>query len=187
MSTTAPPLGCQLSSARLRLVPISDQEVALLVRLWDEAAIARYLWDDQMMTPERASAVVRASDRDFRSFGYGVWSLYELNGEALAGICGLRRVHERDWVEVLFSLRQRYRGQGLATEAAFAVLEHAFSVLGLERVVAIVDPANVPSVRVLSAVQMSFFAKDGSRVYWSVTPAEFFAASIRPPPPVQAT
>jgi RimJ/RimL family protein N-acetyltransferase len=40
-------------------------------------------------------------------------------------------------------------GRGLATEAARAVLEHAFGPLKIERVVAVVKPENRASQRVL--------------------------------------
>lgn len=38
-------------------------------------------------------------------------------------------------------------GEGYATEAAGAVLEHVFGTLGWETVVSYIDPANAPSIR----------------------------------------
>ena len=49
-----------------------------------------------------------------------------------------------------------FHGLGFATEAAAATLDHARSVLGFERVAAIVSPANVESIRVLERLGMSF-------------------------------
>ena len=44
-------------------------------------------------------------------------------------------------------------GRGLATEAGRAVVDHAFDVLGLNRLEADVDPRNVSSARVLERLR----------------------------------
>jgi [ribosomal protein S5]-alanine N-acetyltransferase len=49
--------------------------------------------------------------------------------------------------------RERW-GQGIASEAAAAVTEYAFSEMGMEKVCARVDPRNVASVRVLEKLGM---------------------------------
>jgi ribosomal-protein-alanine N-acetyltransferase len=101
------------------------------------------------------------------------------------GMCGLRQVAGHPYVEILFSLRQRYWGKGLGTEAVFAVLDYAFRKLRLDRIVALVDAENTALVRLVRHAGMAFFTKDGARTYWDVTEARFNAASRRPPPPTE--
>jgi RimJ/RimL family protein N-acetyltransferase len=100
-------------------------------------------------------------------------------------MCGLRQVEQRPWVEILFSLRQRYWGRGLGTEAVFAVLEYAFQKGDLERIVAVVDPNNPAVERLARHAGMSFFLQDGARRYWEATRERFLAISERPPPPTE--
>lgn len=45
--------------------------------------------------------------------------------------------------------RPAHQGRGYATEAALALLAHAFGTLGLHRIVATCQPQNTPSVRVM--------------------------------------
>lgn len=55
-------------------------------------------------------------------------------------------------IEIGWRLRQRFWGQGLATEAARPVLTHAFEVLKLAEVIAEIDPDNLGSLRVAEKI-----------------------------------
>lgn len=175
--------GPRLRTERLLLEPIGDEHVAALVRHWGDEAVARYLWLERPVSIETVASIARTSNRDFRSKGYGIWALLPPDEEGLVGMCGLRQVEDRPWVEILFSLRQRHWGKGLGTEAVFAVLEYAFETLQLDRVVALVDERNEGLVRLLKRVNMAPFTKDAGNVYWEVVRARFLALSKRPPAP----
>lgn len=47
-------------------------------------------------------------------------------------------------------------GKGYATEAALALSEHGFRRLGLARVIALIDPTNAASARVVEKVGLRF-------------------------------
>ncbi|MCA1799492.1 MAG: GNAT family N-acetyltransferase, partial [Xanthomonadaceae bacterium] len=49
-----------------------------------------------------------------------------------------------------------YWGRGFATEAAEALVVHARDVMGLTRVVAVIDPLNTASIRVAEKIGMRF-------------------------------
>jgi [ribosomal protein S5]-alanine N-acetyltransferase len=63
------------------------------------------------------------------------------------------RVHRR--VELGYILRRDAWGRGLATEAAALALDFAFERLGANRVWAVCDPENAPSIGVLEKLGMS--------------------------------
>jgi RimJ/RimL family protein N-acetyltransferase len=56
---------------------------------------------------------------------------------------------EFDDPDIGFAFLKRYRENGYASESAKAVLAHGFEVLKLRRIIAIADPDNEPSVRLL--------------------------------------
>lgn len=58
-------------------------------------------------------------------------------------------------VEIGWRLTHAARGQGIATEAAQAVLEYGLAGLGLDRVVADIFPENLASVRVARRIGMT--------------------------------
>ncbi len=58
--------------------------------------------------------------------------------------------------ELGFRLAYSRRGHGIATEAALAMVAHATCLSNTQRIVAIVDPNNRQSVRVLQKVGMTY-------------------------------
>jgi [ribosomal protein S5]-alanine N-acetyltransferase len=177
------PIGVQLRTSRLVLVPIGDADVAALARHWGEAAVARYLWMEQPVTLDAVARVVTTSNRDFARSSYGIWSVRDPGDDSLMGMCGLRQVEDHDWVEILFSLRQRFWRQGLGSESVFAVLDHAFHTLKLPRVVALVDVGNSALLRIARRAGMSLFITEGERTYWETTREKYLSQSARPPAP----
>jgi RimJ/RimL family protein N-acetyltransferase len=92
----------------------------------------------------------------YERHGFGLW-LVEIKGStAAAGMCGLLKRDYLDEVDIGFAFLPRYRSKGYAFESAAAVMDYAWSVLGLKRVVAIADGDNAGSLRVLEKIGMSF-------------------------------
>jgi len=76
-------------------------------------------------------------------------------GRAFAGECGLRWLEDGSEVELSYGLYPQFRGRGLATEAARAVLDFGVEVLGIECIVALSRGDNVISHRVLEKLGMA--------------------------------
>ena len=55
-----------------------------------------------------------------------------------------------------YHVRVELQGNGYATEAAAACREHARQVLGLSRLIAIIDPDNKPSQQVAEKIGLRF-------------------------------
>ena len=68
----------------------------------------------------------------------------------LIGYCGffLQMVDDVEELEIGYRLHPDYWGRGLATEAARAVRDHAFTELEADRVISIIHPDNLRSQRV---------------------------------------
>ncbi|MGI8482068.1 MAG: GNAT family N-acetyltransferase [Chthoniobacterales bacterium] len=80
-----------------------------------------------------------------------------LSGQLL-GYCGffLQHVDEVDEIEIAYRLDPDFWGGGLATEAARAVRNHAFTDLALKRVISLIHPDNIASRRVAEKTDMTF-------------------------------
>ena len=77
----------------------------------------------------------------------------------LIGYCGLFQYPDIEGSrenEVSYRLLPQHWGNGYATEAARAIRDHAFSDLGIDRLVALIDPANVRSIRVAEKLGMVY-------------------------------
>lgn len=163
----------KLESVRLSLDPITPDDVAVLVRHWSEEAVRRYLWNDAVIDDDTVSEVVATSDSDFERHGYGIWALRTRDADALIGMCGLRGIRGQTFPELMYSLRPRFWGHGLAQEAATRVLTYAFEELAVERVLAAADPGNINSARVLKRLGMLPFDEIRGVPFASVTHARF--------------
>jgi ribosomal-protein-alanine N-acetyltransferase len=143
-----------LVTARLDLVPGTLADVPALWELWTDPDVRRYLWDDQVIPVERARALVADGVAAARASGLGLWTVRRRGAEEIVGFCGLLPNTSGE-VELLYGLAPACWGQGLATEAARAVLRHAFDDLRVACVVAATDPPNRASIRVLERLGMA--------------------------------
>jgi RimJ/RimL family protein N-acetyltransferase len=76
-------------------------------------------------------------------------------GEA-TGICGLIKRDTLEDVDIGYAFLPRYRGRGYALEASRAALAYGRDALGLRRIVAITDPDNDASARLLGRLGLEF-------------------------------
>jgi ribosomal-protein-alanine N-acetyltransferase len=144
-----------LTTARTTLRPLVADDVPALHALWTDPDVRKYLWDDTIITRERAAEVVAASDDDFAAHRFGLWAVHETATGDWIGFCGFRSSVAKD-VELLYGIWPRYWGQGLVTEAARALLAYAFLTLGVAEVSAATDVPNEASARVLKRLGMQF-------------------------------
>lgn len=80
------------------------------------------------------------------------------DADEFIGWCGPSciAVEETTEIQLGYLLDPEYWGQGIATEAAVAVREHAFAYLGVTRLIALIDSRNDRSKRVATKVGMSY-------------------------------
>ena len=86
--------------------------------------------------------------------GFGFWAVERRADAALMGMCGLVKRDTLAHVDIGYAFLPAFWGQGYAREAAAASLAYARDTLGLRRVLAITNPDNAASARVLEAIGM---------------------------------
>ena len=108
--------------------------------------------------PGRNESGVHGIGSSSREHGHGLWLLEHATTGEFVGDCGLtfQEVGGRMEVEIGYHVRRSLQGRGYATEAALAVRDFARDVLGLHRLVAIIDPGNAPSRRVAQRIGLTF-------------------------------
>ncbi len=143
-----------LETGRLSLRPCSMDDVDALHALWTDADVRRYLWDGAVIDRETAQEAVQSALEDWADYGVGLFCIRFRREPAIIGFCGLRRYPPDDEWELLYGLGPAHWGQGLAVEAARAVLDFAFSALPVHRIAGRTDPPNTASIRVLEKLGM---------------------------------
>jgi [ribosomal protein S5]-alanine N-acetyltransferase len=144
-----------LTTDRLVLRPIAADDVAALLRISNEPAVRRYLWDDEPVQEATIRDIVSESGTMFADEGIGLFAVRRRGRENLLGFCGFIRLEGMEEPELAYELTRDAWGQGYATEVARVCLRHAFETAGLERVIAGADSGNVASQRVIEKLGMS--------------------------------
>jgi RimJ/RimL family protein N-acetyltransferase len=145
-----------LHTERLILRPVTAGDRAALLAHWAAPDVRRFLFDGAMLSPAEITVAIQDSARDFGRAGYGLWLIHETQGTDLVGTTGLRPLEDIG-LEIFYSLAPGSWGQGYATEAARAVLDHALGPLGLPEVLAEVDEGNTASIAVIERLGMTPF------------------------------
>ena len=146
-----------LETERLSLRQLTGDDAAFVLELTNDPDWLRFIGDRGVCDLDDARAYVRDGPAaSYARHGFGLYLVELSDGCVPAGICGLLR---RDWLDdadLGFAFLPRFRGMGLAYEAARGTLEHSRGALGLSRIAAIVSPDNAGSIRLLEKLGMRF-------------------------------
>jgi len=160
-----------LHTERLTLRELSLADVPALAAILGDPEVMRFSVRGPL-SEQATTEFIEWSMRCYVADGFGPWAVIEVSSGLLAGFCALNReeVDRADEVEIGYRLAPAFWGRGLGTEAAMATLAHGFENLRLDSIIAIVQPANVASVRVINKVGFSDFVYSqyhrlGVRIY----------------------
>ena len=145
----------------------TDRLVVRLFRHSDVNAMNRVFGDPEVMrfgngvqTSEWVrNWLCRCLENYRQKSGIGPWAVIEKSSEEAIGYCGLfyfPNVCGQPETEIGYRLARSYWGRGYATETARAVLNYAFNILRLPRLISIIDPLNVRSIRVAEKLGMRY-------------------------------
>lgn len=151
-----------IETARLRLrhLRADDHDAAAMLELLNEPGFHRFIGDRGVRTLAQARDYLRKGPlASYAQHGHGMYAIERRSDGAWLGNAGLVRRDGLPHADIGYALLQRHTGQGYALEAARAVLEHARTRPGLERLCAIVAPGNARSVALLEALG---FRADGT-------------------------
>ena len=150
-----------LTSPRLHLRERSAAHLDALVEMVADPSVVRFLSDGKPRTAaQQRTQLIEHLERVYPP-GMGYWSVFATaEPDRFLGWVCLRPFPEYDEIEIGYCLAPGSRGLGYATEAGRACLDYGFSVLELDEIVAVVDPANDRSQSVIARLG---FIRDGVR------------------------
>ncbi|WP_433286386.1 GNAT family N-acetyltransferase [Pseudonocardia sp. CA-142604] len=137
-----------LTTPRLILREMTNADLDDMAALLGDPEVMRYY--PAPKSRDEAQAWIDWNQRLYCQRGFGLWAVIVRATSEFAGDCGLtpQRVDGAEEIEVGYHIRAGLQGNGYATEAATACRDFARDVLGLRRLIAIIDPANIPSQHV---------------------------------------
>jgi len=145
-----------LETERLILRELQPDDAPFMLELLNEPSYILNIADRGVRDLDGARRYLEDRWRaSYRQHGFGLWVVVERSSGMATGLCGLVRRDGLEDVDIGYAFLPAFWGRGYAIESALGVKAHARDVVGLTRLVAIVVPSNLPSVRVLERLGMS--------------------------------
>jgi RimJ/RimL family protein N-acetyltransferase len=146
-----------LETERLTLTRLSYDDCDFIVELLNEPEFRRFIGDKEVRSRDDAREYLRKGPiGSYECHGYGMFLVRNKSDNAPMGMCGLVKREAFDTPDIGFAFLRRYWAKGYAVEAAIAVLEYGKNILQLPRIIAIVDPDNEASIRLVEKLGMTF-------------------------------
>jgi ribosomal-protein-alanine N-acetyltransferase len=146
-----------LETGRLRLREFSADDSQFIIELLNEPSFIRNIGDRNVHNTEDAHRYLQNGPlASYAKNGFGLYAVILKETSELIGMCGLIKRDQLQDVDIGYAFLPRFWSKGYALEAVSAVKSHGRDVVGLKRLVAIVDPGNDPSIRVLEKIGMKF-------------------------------
>jgi ribosomal-protein-alanine N-acetyltransferase len=137
-----------LRTRRLGFRPWTEADLDLAVGLWGDEDVTHFIGGPFSIDQIRERLAREMAN--LHTYRVQYWPIFLLDRGEFVGCCGLRPYgDERSVYEIGFHLRRAYWGQGLAVEAAWAVMGYAFDQLETTELSAGHHPANMASRRVV--------------------------------------
>ena len=144
-----------LVTERLLVRPMEPSDEDALHEVWSHPDVLASLGHAGPWPRAASSDRLRTKMAHQERHGFAVWAVVERDSGRLVGETGLQLLEGGPDVEVGWRVHPDLQGRGYATEAAGAAIAAGFARLGLERIVAVVEPGNAASRRVTEKLGMT--------------------------------
>jgi len=146
-----------LETERLRLRQLTSGDAEFIVELLNDPSFVRNIGDRGVRTLGDAMRYIRDGPvENYARLGFGLWRVELKASNVPVGMCGLLQRETLDDVDIGFAFLPRFWCSGYAFESASGVMRFAHDVLGLKRIVAVTNPDNIGSIRLLERLGMRF-------------------------------
>lgn len=161
-----------IETERLILRDLEEFDAEGIFALDSDPAVHEYLGKKPISTMQQAQEIIVHVRRQYIENGIGRWAIVDKKTNDFIGWTGLKyekSIIDEAYFDLGYRLRQKYWGQGIATETAVESLKYGFNQLGLEEICALAAVGNLGSNRVLQKVGMNLvgpYTLDGEPHHW---------------------
>jgi len=146
-----------LETERLLVRQLSLEDAPFILQLVNEPSFIQNIGDRGVRTLADAEKYIENGPvASYARNGFGLCLVTLKESSESIGMCGLIKREALEDVDIGYAFLPKFWSKGYAFEAAQAFKQYAREVIGLTRLVAIVDPNNQGSIRVLEKLGMAF-------------------------------
>jgi [ribosomal protein S5]-alanine N-acetyltransferase len=146
-----------VETPRLTLRRLEAEDAPFMLELLNEPSFIQNIGDRGVRTIEDAvEYIAKGPQASYARFGFGLYLVTLRDSGASIGICGILKRDELPEPDIGFAFLPAYWSQGYALESGAAVRDYGRDTLGLKRLLAIVNPSNDSSIRLLEKLGFTF-------------------------------
>lgn len=146
-----------LETERLTLRKLSLEDAGFILELLNDPSFLRFIGDKNVRSLEDARQyILKGPLESYERLGFGLYLVALKTAAVPLGICGLVKRDTLEDVDIGFAFLPEFRAKGYAFESAAAVKDYGLNVMGLRRLLAITNPDNIGSIRVLEKIGLRF-------------------------------
>ncbi len=144
-----------LETARLRLRLFTHDDLQIMFKLNSDPEVIKYADTPVRDMEEVRERLEQGPLFDYEKYGYGRFAVELKETGKVIGFCGIKYLPEIDLPEVGYRYLKEYWGRGIGTEAAKACVEFAREDLKIKKLIALIIPENIASIKVAEKLGMS--------------------------------
>jgi ribosomal-protein-alanine N-acetyltransferase len=145
----------KLETKRLSLRLFTHDDLQIMFRLGTDPDVIKYADTPCKDLEEAKQRLEQGPLADYQKYGYGRFAVELKETGKVIGFCGIKYLPEIDLPEVGFRYLKEYWGMGIGTEAAQACVTFARQDLKHEKLIALIVPENIASIRVAEKLGMT--------------------------------
>jgi len=148
-----------LETPRLVLRPWTPADRPAFTALTYDPEVMHYVHGGRPYSEEEVDEWFSRQGRQLAEHDLCMGAMIEKATGRLVGIAGTQPLGTTGDLEIGWWLARDVWGRGYATEAGGAAMRYVLETLGRRRVVAVIDPGNEPSKRVVARLGMQYEAR----------------------------
>jgi RimJ/RimL family protein N-acetyltransferase len=143
-----------IETERLLLRKPTREDAPGLLEAFADPEAMRYIGDGSTTDLAGSEQAVRRWLERWEAWGLGMFVVERVEDSRVLGRAGFLRWDHETWevggpeTEIGWGLAREHWNRGYATEAALALRDWAFEERGLTRLISLIQPGNLPSIRV---------------------------------------
>ncbi|WP_109301456.1 GNAT family N-acetyltransferase [Aquimarina sp. AU474] len=146
-----------LNTQRLSLREFDLHDSEFILKLVNSENWLQFIGDKGVRTDNDAKDYLKNGPlKSYKENGYGLWLVAIKESQTPIGMCGLVNRATLDHTDIGFAMLPNYMGQGYGYEIANATMNFAKNSLNLKKVIAITDPNNHASIKLLNKIGLDF-------------------------------
>ena len=138
----------KIVTKRLIMRGFQEEDLDAYAEMCGDAEVMRYVGTGQTLSRSESWRSMAMMLGHWQLRGYGMWAVEERRSGEMLGRVGCWQPEGWIGLEIGWTIRRVFWGQGFATEAGKVAMEYAFQELQQTHVISLIRPENIASRRV---------------------------------------